>query len=396
MPSRSRSSSLVLLLSSFALALGSFHALAEPDPQTEPKKKPAKARKPQQDDGGSTEPGDGDTKSAPKKVDMSEVSSDEAAEKKCMKDIGEGFKMKHTRHFAILYNTSEADLQIFSSAIERTYRSCLNYCSKAGIPIQLPKHKLIIHYFEEFDQYDKHSQKIGTGKMSQSTPGFYVPKLNLSYFYNFRNQDSFKKARKDAEDKIAALKGKGKLTPEERRQITNSQRMANASSVQGGDVNESTVQHEVAHQVLWNIGFHNPDTTGNCNPRWFAEGTAMMFEPISAGGSANFGALNKERLKEFQDLEQKQKTIPLREFLGSSQFFEGPLIGDAYAEAWGLAHYLNRVKRKELIRYVALINKRPKGFESTPEKELKTFEKAFGPVNDRWVNQWKEWLKNVH
>ena len=50
-------------------------------------------------------------------------------------------------------------------------------------------------------------------------------------------------------------------------QIKKAQAQSNSSSVQGGQITEGTVQHEVSHQVLWNIGFHNPKTF-LANPRW--------------------------------------------------------------------------------------------------------------------------------
>ncbi|HKQ49487.1 MAG TPA: DUF1570 domain-containing protein [Phycisphaerae bacterium] len=336
------------------------------------------------------------------KVEMSDIPADTAAEKKALKELGnEAFKLKRTMHYSVVYNTSDEDVRTFGLAIEQTYRSCIKYTQKLGFDAHAPKKKLIIYYFEEHGDYNGHSKKVGVGEMPQSTPGVYVPELNISMFYNFRNQDSFKKARQDAEAKIDQLKGRlkqGNLTPQERRQINqeikNARSHANWSTTIGGDVSESIVQHEVAHQVLWNIGFHNPKVF-IANPRWFAEGTAMMFEPISTGTSANFGALNSDRLKEYQALEQAKGLVPVKEFISHAGWFGPATIGQAYAQSWALVHYLNRAKRNQVKAYVEIINKRPKTYKSTPEQEIKDFETAFGKLDRKWEDAWKSWMKRV-
>ncbi len=382
------------------------HPLAAQDPQpakTAKSVKPSPKKEtlaPESDD--ASRPAASEPKSKTAKVDMSAIPADEAAEKKVRKELGEAFKLKRTQHYSIFYNTSDEDMKTFSLAIEQTYRSCVNYTIKLGFDAHPPKKKLLIYYFEEHKQYSDHSKKLGKGEAPQSTPGIYFPDLNRSMFYNFQNQDTFKKARKEAEAKIEELKSRlkqGSLTAEERRRINheikNARSHANWSTTVGGDVSESIVQHEVSHQVLWNIGFHNPDSFF-ANPRWLAEGTAMMFEPISTGTSANFGALNADRLKEFQALQQAHQVIPLRDFISTHNWFGPQTIGQAYAEGWALVHYLNRVKRKQLKTYVETINQRPKDYETTPEQEIKDFEKVFGKVDRKWVDTWLAWMKKVH
>jgi hypothetical protein len=132
------------------------------------------------------------------------------------------------------------------------------------------------------------------------------------------------------------------------------------------------------------------------NPRWFAEGTAMMFETISAGKASNIGAVNKNRLEEFRKLEKTGKLFDLKEFISKPDFFHAEAtIGSAYAQAWALAHYLNRVKRGQIKSYIEAINKRGGDYQTTPEKEIAAFERAFGKLDDKWVKQWREWMKSV-
>jgi hypothetical protein len=329
------------------------------------------------------------------------IKPDEKAEKKALASLGEGFQIKRTQHYSILYNTGEEDIKTFSLAIERTYASCARYSDKLGVPIKAPDRKLIIYYFEHHKDYSAYSEKLGAGPREQSTPGVYLPELNVSMFYNFRNVDSLKKAKDQAEGKIRQLRDqlKGAKSAGERqrigKEIAAARRTTTATDATGGDLSEAIVQHEVAPQVLWNIGFHNPRKF-ECNPRWLAEGTAMMFETISKGKSANIGAVNKMRLDEFRELVKQKKLIPLREFISTPAYFGPQTIGIAYPESWALVHYLNRVKRKELAQYVARLNQRTKKFKPTPEGEIKLFEEVFGPLDAKWIRKWEAWMAKVN
>src|SRR5690606_12483049 len=91
----------------------------------------------------------------------------------------------------------------------------------------------------------------------------------------------------------------------------------------GGGKTEGTLQHEVAHQVLFNLGLHAPQRNAESlvNPRWFAEGIASLFEPISDGKAANWGQMNKDRLDEFRQLVEYKKLFPVKEFVETLQPF---------------------------------------------------------------------------
>lgn len=364
-------------------------------PPKKKKKKPAPLA-------GSSPASTGKASSAPDdKVDMSDIPPDVKEEKKDKATLGESFKLKRTAHYSVFYDTSEDDLKVFAAAIEMTYRSCMNYTQKLGFTAHPPRRKLFIYYFEHHKDYSDFAEEIGKGAQPQSTPGLYFPDLNRSMFYNFRNQESLKKLRDDADVKIAQLREQLKqtgLSAVDRKrigqEIADARKLANRSDVVGGDISESIVQHEVAHQVLWNIGFHNPKTFF-ANPRWLAEGTAMMFEPISTGNSANFGRLNEDRLREFKMLRNTGQLIPVRDFIATHGWFGPQTIGIAYPQSWALVHYLNRTKRSKLRQYVELVNKRPADYKPEPAKEIADFEKCFGKIDQKWVDAWDAWMKKV-
>lgn len=350
------------------------------------------------------QPATGDAPKSPAKreVEMSDIPPDTKAEEAELKELGPNFKLFRTQHFSVLHDVNDTQVKAFTAAIEKTYRSNVNYTMTLDIVPLKPKKKLIIYYFAQHEEYTKYSEKKGKGPRPQSQPGVFFPDINRSMFYDFRNQDSLKKAREDADKKVDDLKKQlsGKVSPEKRReinkQITEAKAQANRSGVVGGGFTESIVQHEVTHHVLWNVGLHNPKSFF-ANPRWFAEGTAMMFETVGTGKSSNIGAVNKQRLDEFRALETANHLFDVKQFISNPAPFNSPeTIGPAYAQSWALAHYLNRAKRSAIKGFVERINKRPADYKSTPEEEIKEFEKAFGKIDDEWVKKWRAWMKNVH
>lgn len=343
------------------------------------------------------------SKAKPRKsVDMSAVPPDKEAEDQALQAVGKSFKLHRTQHYSVIYDTSDDDVGSFSAAIEKTYRSCMNYTMKLGFEATAPEKKLLIYYFEQHAAYSAFAERLGMGPLPQNTPGVYYPPINQSLFYNFRNQDSYKRAREQAEAKITQLRERlrqgGLSTAEKKRiqaEIKDLRARANFSDTAGGDTSETTVQHEVTHQVLWNIGFHNSKQF-LANPRWFAEGTAMMFETLSKGKSANIGAVNKERLRDYRRLQASgHLMLPLRDFIATPAPFQSPRISDAYSQSWAMVHYLNRAKRKQVTKYVAVINKRPKDYTPTPEQEVADFEKVFGKLDEKWERKWMNWMKKV-
>ena len=340
------------------------------------------------------------------KVDMSALPVDKKAVAKVSEALGESFELLHTRHYSIFYDTSAKDVEVFSGAVERTYRSCLRYTSKLGIKTKLPKRKLISYFFNEFDDYAAFSEELGSSKPSPNQLGFYLFRTNHTYFYNYRNTPAFKKLRADAEKKLKKLgeeARRGKMNPNQRRQHDFRMREArwilNRTDGLGGGQTEETLQHEVAHQVLFNVGFHskvNPKN-GLINPRWFAEGTAQIFEPLSDGKAANFGQLNKTALRGYQFIERTGQIVPLRDFIPEIRYFMRSDAGSlAYPQSWALVYYLNKTKRKNIAKYVETILDRPKNYKTSPKQEIKDFEAAFGKLDKKWERRWRSWMRSVN
>ncbi len=377
-------------LSSSALGSGDPDSSSQKD-----EKKSKKSRKPKKS-----------SKSSSDDIEMKDVPADEKLEKKLIAELPEsmreGFKVKRTLHYSILYDTSEEDVAVFGHAIERTYRSCVRFCQKLDIDVHQPEEKMVSYFFNEFKDYSSFGGKVqGGSELSPNLLGFYMPDTNFTYFYNFRNTPAFKSARDQAESELARLGEQARSTKDSTqrrnlaRQMDRARFVINRSKSFGGGVTEETLQHEVAHQVLFNIGFHNKKNPG-ANPRWFAEGMAQLFEPVSTDKGGNMGIVNKDKAEAFQNLVQIDRLYPLKDFIKDIRpFVSGNVGGISYPQSWGLAHYITRTKRKELRKFVQIILKRSKSYKSSPEDEIATFEECFGKIDRKWERRWKSWMKNV-
>lgn len=343
------------------------------------------------------------------KVDMREVPPDIRNEyvnlRFVAEHIGEGFKIRRSLHYSIIYNTSEEDVAVFEYAIEKTYRACAKWCIGMGLEIHQPQEKLLTHFFNDFTEYQKYSVLMGSPVGGPGTAGFYHPMTNYTYFYNFRNTPGFKNMKANIERQISQLADllrRGDIPSEQKKairlQIRQLRAAQNSVNTYGGDTTEEVLQHEVAHQVLFNIGFHNERAALQfANPRWFAEGMAQLFEPIDKGSGSGFGKVNREKAQMFHNLVKTDRLHPVAGFVSDIRyFFSGDVAGVAYPQSWALAHYLTRTRRKELKAYIQEINTRDGDFEMTPENELKLFEKHFGKVNKTWVNRWKKYMDRVN
>ncbi len=340
------------------------------------------------------------------KVDMSPIPADPKDERVQLRSVtrwcGEGFRIKRSQHYSIIYDTSEEDVAVFQRGIERTYRWCMRYCNGLGIPTHKPANKLITHFFDDFNDYRTNGYICGSPGLTPNTLGFYTDRTNYTYFYNFRNTPTYKAFRDRAERQIKQLaeRLKGNIPAQERaairEQIKRLRATANFTLVEGGATTEETLQHEVAHQVLFNIGFHNQRAglQKGANPRWLAEGIAQLFEPVGDGNESGFGSVNKKSRDIFLILARREQLFPIKVFVADWNPFGAP--GVAYPQSWALVHYLTRMKRDELVGYVTDLNARPPEFESTPEQEIALFEKHFGKVNEEWEADWKDWIEDVH
>jgi hypothetical protein len=357
---------------------------------------------------------------------------DEAQEEQLLHIAGEGFDLKRTPHFLLVYNTSEGLAHSMASRLEDTYRSIYRFLEFNGIDSHRPDQRLEVLLFEQRAEYDDYGRSLGFN--AAGTFGVYHETSNRSAFFNVHTDPQFERlsaeilsARQnltDLQERVNAIRGntarveivygdgrRVTLTKvQARRELESAQRelkvLDGRRSNYSDRINRTVVQHEAAHHVLFNAGVHPRQAP---SPKWIVEGLACLFETPPGQGGTGVAAINQLRLNDFREAvdggEKKrlltgddflrairEKRLPSPEMLlGGPQLFE--LRSDSeraagYALAWSLTHYLQRREGKDLAEYLRAISRRGPGARSSPQEELGLFEKHFGPLDDSFLRQW--------
>lgn len=329
------------------------------------------------------------SKRAPK-----DLPSDPTTDKKLARLLGSDAKIRHTAHYTIAHDTDDDTLNAFITRIEATYASVLKFADRVGVPVQPPKEKLKIVFFDKFEPYGRYMKKAGI-EPSQEMPGFFAPGPNRSAFYNYSDADSLKKMKEE----LASARESGKAA---RRSGQNPQ--VDFTKIRAWEaridafqdrINRQVVQHEVAHQVLYNIGLHNQ--IFSANPRWLLEGLAMMFETPPTAGSSGLGAINQLRLFRWHELSDAKELPSLPDLVSHPELLlpSNPDVEKAYTQAWALTHYLERTKKSRLAAYIAAVRARKDETPYSPKQELAEFEKAFGKLDGEFVRKWETYIRKL-
>lgn len=290
-----------------------------------------------------------------------------------------GPKAKHllTKHFVIVYTSDLEQARKLAARLDSVYDWCVKYSDLLELNKTLPKYKLEIYYFGDFEEYDKYQTVMGF--RAGGAIGFYSRVNNRSAFFDMMTYPPFKQQLEAVRQQ--GVDGKTRLQVE-----TKIARLVEHN-------NFEVVQHEAAHHVHFNIGIFNQlgDT-----PRWMTEGLATMFEvpPSTTGGS--LGSLNHYRLYNFRRYwgEKGERLPDMKTFLlNDGLFFQLGYSG--YLIGWSLNQYLFRAKPEGYKKWMQLLGRRESFEEVSTADRLSQFEDIFGEVDDIWVKKYNDYIANL-
>jgi len=333
-----------------------------------------------------------------------ELSIDEAAESALLASAGDGFEIYRTRHFLICYNTDRDVLLDFVARVEGTYLGVRRFLDVNDFLHQELTARLEIYFFASVEQFAAYAAGIGTD--SSGAAGFYSPQNNRAAFYDTMSSPRFAELNAAIDRMQQQLQDRNIANRETRKQLVND---LNRLRIQRDNyieaINQLVVQHEVAHQVLFNLGVHR---RGAMNPTWLVEGLACLFEPPPSGGSAGLGRVNQYRLvnlrqvlaptgdaadakrDQLQDAYDNGRLVSLMQLVADSRLFSTARanVEASYAQAWSLVFYLQRKHRDKLSEYLRRVADRPIGKEFSPVDEFNLFEDVFGPIDENFERKW--------
>ena len=364
-----------------------------------------------------------------------ELTTDQQREAELLRVVGPAFTLKRTPHFLVAFDTSRALVDDLTSRLELTYQAVHRFCKVISFDPKLTTDRLEVIFFDKQAEYDRYAAQMSFP--SAGTYGFYHELTHRSAFFNVLNDPQFLALHASvntARASLARLQAtmdqiRDRRTPVEvefqdgrRARLTKAQVEREVASARReletldgqraaycGRINQTVVQHEVAHHVLFSVGLN---VRGAGNPRWLVEGLACLFETPPDMMGSSFYAINQLRLKDFRaavagGATRRQlaaedfltavadgRMVPLPRLISDPALFNarGQRAVVYYAAAWGLTHYLQRVHTAALAGYLKAVAARPADAEPSAQEETELFEAHFGPLDQTFAERFSNYI----
>ncbi len=297
--------------------------------------------------------------------------ADETAERALGRRLAARFRTHHAAHFTILSDAEQQRVDVLIGRIEHTYRRVRAFARGTGMSTTRPSSKMTVVLFDRWDDYRAFARKTGL-VVSESVPGVYDYQGNRSLMFNFANATLIREKRAEIERARRRIESRGSGTGQS---VEASSLAKRVRDIEGQIdqyerlINATVVRHEIAHQVLRNLGFQ-PRTWRT--RRWLVEGLAMQFE----GDSTE----NPHRLADLKAASIESWKAVLVDLVGDPTRI-GPGSADAsrmYAVAWALVRFLRETRPTAFSAYLAA--DRAGVGRTAQDREVAAFERHFGAL----------------
>ncbi len=294
--------------------------------------------------------------SAPSQSPFEPLSSDAIFEQ-FQQQLPAGFKVYKTRHYVLIYNTSDIYVRWVSELFEHLYRGFYNYWKGKGYKLAEPRFPLVAVVFSNQASYLTYAERE-IGESAKAMIGYYNMKTNRMVTYDLTGVDG--------------------LVPSGTR-IASDQVVRHILSQPQAERTVATIIHEAVHQLAYNSGLQ---VRLAANPLWLSEGIAMFFEtpdPNSPKGWGAIGRVNPHNMRLFaQSLPQRPANSLLKLISGDERLRDKETAGQAYPESWALTYYLMLAKNREFVTYLKELGQLPPLGEVEERERVELFKKFFG------------------
>lgn len=320
----------------------------------------------------------------------------------------------HSTHFAIEFDTPPAVAQALLTRAEATFAAVIAFCSRLGIPVHSPVAlRIILH--NDRARYERN--RLRAGLQGVGVMGYYrhdgntVVLLDVSRHPTVqRINELLKRMHEKSERGASDVDG-------EKASATGLERLRAERDVLVERINRLVVQHEVAHQVFFNIGvFSRADPA----PDWLNEGLACMFETSLGNAKQEKLPLNEMRLADLctamaggealapssdgaAAARETDTLIPARLLIGPGAFEASDARVQAlrYAQSWALVDYLIQRFPNSFAEFLVCTSRRdrdhpdPQPADRGPCRShaLDAFERHFGVADKAFDLAWAEFVR---
>lgn len=273
-----------------------------------------------------------------------------------------GSKFFTTEHYVVCYNTTETYARWNASLYEKRLTGFLKFWQSKGLKLQKPRFPLVAMIFATKEDYVAYAKQDFEG--AEGTFGYYHQSKNRLASYDLTGVEGVLpagvKVNRDA--LLTTILSR----PEAERTV-------------------STVIHEASHQMAFNCGLQ---TRLGDNPLWLSEGIATFFETPAGIGKLN--AFNYSNL--IQTLPTRGPDALATLLIEDSRLRNAETTTIAYAESWGLFHFLINSNPKAMVKYLNLVRKLPIGSPADSKERLALFQACFGEDLDKLD---RDFLKHI-
>ncbi len=297
--------------------------------------------------------------------------ADEAGERALGRRLAARFRTHRAAHFTIISDAEQQRVDVLIGRIEHTYRRVRAFARGIEMSTTRPSSKMTVVLFDRWDDYRAFAGETGL-VVSESVPGVYDYQGNRSLMFNFANATLIREKRAEIERARRRIESRGSVAAQS---VEASSLAKRVRDIEGQIdryerlINATVVRHEIAHQVLRNLGFQ-PRTWRT--RRWLVEGLAMQFE----GDSAE----NPHRLADLKAASAESWKTALVDLVGDPRRI-GPGSADAsrmYAVAWALVRFLRETRPTAFSEYLAA--DRAGVGRTARDRELAAFVRHFGAI----------------
>jgi len=269
-----------------------------------------------------------------------------------------GFKTYSSKHFVIVYNTTDAYAKWNAVLFERLHKAFYAYWKRFGAELHEPEFPLVSLIFESRNDYLKYAAEekvLGAENMI----GFYSMQTNRIATYD-----------------LTGIEG---MIPDGHR-VSTSELVNVILRQPAAERSVATVVHEAVHQISFNSGLQQ--RLALHNPVAISEGLAMYFEAPdlrSSSGWGGIGNVNRHSLARFRQYLQSRPPNSLITLIqDDTRFQNAQTVSSAYGEAWALSFFLAKTRGKEFAAYLADLAARPLTTINDDKQRISDFQKHFG------------------
>jgi len=339
---------------------------------------------------------------------------DEQSAARLLAVAGEGFRIRETDHFTIAYDSPYEIVRPLIGRLEGTYDAVWRFCRGYKLDVEPLGSRLLVLLYDSRDGYARY--RANCGFADDSVAGFYSPQSNFAAFLNTLSRPEVEQVTQRIEQMRVELQRladepRAGRTVRARREVL--RRGISSLSLQRDAIverfNRLTLQHEVAHQMFFNLGVHVRDGS---NPLWLVEGLACQFEVPQTDQSGHPKRINQMRLgdlrnalgvepgvatcpdTEYHNAVNAKRVVSLGDLISDAELFTRPdaNIAFRYAQAWGLVYYLSREHHRALAIYLNRLMARGVGGPVDAGEEIEAFRAAFDPADEQLSRTWIDYM----